>query len=176
MNKIFPLLLSVFFTFTLAGCAFDIVHIEDISRAFLAVLHAPMVNVHNEVFNVGQTEENYRIRDIAEIVKNTVPGCKIEFAKDAGPDKRNYRVNCGKIKQALPAFKPQWSARKGADELYHAFEKANLSPADFEGPRFKRIDHIKDLLRKGLLDDSLRWTRLAQRDFVPDSTFENVGG
>ncbi|MEQ9369393.1 MAG: SDR family oxidoreductase [Coleofasciculus chthonoplastes F3-SA18-01] len=99
-----------------------IVHIEDISRAFIAVLHAPREVIHNQAFNVGRNQDNYRIRDLAEIVKQTVPGCRIEYAKEAGPDKRCYRVNCSKIAQMLPEFQPQWNARRGAKELYTCFQ------------------------------------------------------
>ena len=94
-----------------------IVHIEDISRAFIAALEAPEERVHNEAFNVGSTAHNYRIRDIAEIVADVVPGCRLEIASDAGPDTRSYRVNFAKIARVLPAFKPQWDARRGAEQL-----------------------------------------------------------
>ena len=134
-----------------------IVHIEDISRAFLAVLHAPLDLVHNEAFNVGRSEDNYRIRELAEIVKETVPNTEIEFAPDAGPDKRCYRVDCGKIRRVLPEFQPAWDARKGARELYGTYKKIGLSVEDFEGPRFKRIAHIRKLTEDGLLESSLRW-------------------
>lgn len=134
-----------------------IVHIEDISRAFVAILHAPRDLVHNEAFNVARNEDNYRIRELADIVEETVPGCKIEYAKDAGPDKRCYRVDAGKIARTLPEFKPQWNARKGARELLEAYRKVGLKLEDFEGPRYKRIDHIKMLLSQKLLDESLRW-------------------
>lgn len=134
-----------------------IVHIEDISRAFLAVLEAPRDRIHNQAFNVGRTEENYQIRDLAEIVKETVPGCTIEFAADAGPDKRCYRADFGRIGRVLPAFKPQWDARRGARELYEAYQKVDLRVEDFEGARYKRIDHIQKLLAVGQLDANLRW-------------------
>ncbi len=104
-----------------------IVHIEDISRAFIAVLEAPRELIHNEAFNVGRNEDNYRIRDLAEIVQETVPNCRIEYAADAGPDKRCYRVDCSKIAKVLPDFQPQWDARKGAAELYeHIKSRLNL--------------------------------------------------
>jgi nucleoside-diphosphate-sugar epimerase len=135
-----------------------IVHIEDISRAFLAVLEAPVSAVHNEAFNVGRTEENYRISEIAQIVAETIPGCKIAYAPDAGPDKRCYRVNCDKIARALPAFNPQWTVKRGAEELYHAFQATGLSAGDYEGPKYKRIAHIRHLIDAGLLDRKLRWT------------------
>lgn len=134
-----------------------IVHIEDISRAFVAVLHAPLDLVHNQAFNVARNEDNYRIRELADIVKDTVPGCRIEYAKDAGPDKRCYRVDAGKIARTLPEFSPVWDARKGAQELLEAYQKIGLKHEDFEGPRYKRIDHIKMLLRTGRIDSSLRW-------------------
>jgi nucleoside-diphosphate-sugar epimerase len=133
-----------------------IVHIEDISRAFLAVLNAPVDVIHNQAFNVGRTEENYQIRDLAEIVKETVPGCTIEFAADAGPDKRCYRADFGLIARALPAFQPRWDARRGARELYDTYKKVGLRVEDFEGERYKRIDHIQRLLSSGRLDSNLR--------------------
>jgi nucleoside-diphosphate-sugar epimerase len=134
-----------------------IVHVEDISRAFLAVLHAPRELVHNQAFNVGRSEENYRIREIAEIVKQTVPNCYIEFAKDAGPDKRCYRVDSSKLIRTLPEYKPQWNARQGAEQLYKAYQQVGLTLADFEGPKYKRIDQIKKLIHEGRLDENLRW-------------------
>ncbi len=135
-----------------------IVHIEDISRAVLAVLDAPRETVHNQVFNVGSSSENYQIRDLAGIVRDTVPGCRIEYASDAGPDPRCYRVDFSKLAQTLPRFKPQWNARRGAEELYAAYGKADLKLEEFEGPKYKRIDHIKRLLSLGRLDPTLRWS------------------
>ncbi len=113
--------------------------------------------VHNQAFNVGLTEENYQIRELAEIVKETVPGSRIEFANDAGPDKRCYRVDCGKLKRILPEFRPQWSARRGAMQLYETYKEVGLRLEDFEGPRYKRIDHLRQLLDAGLLDSTFRW-------------------
>ena len=135
-----------------------IVHIRDISAAFIAALEAPRELIHNEVFNVGRTEENFRIREIAEIVIETVPGSRLEFAPDAGPDKRNYRVNSDKIQRVLPNFKPQWTARKGAQELYETYQRHGLALDEFEGQRYRRISHIKHLVESGQLDDTLRWT------------------
>lgn len=134
-----------------------IVHIEDIGRAFLAVLTAPREVVHNQALNVGQTEENYRIRELAEIVQDVVPGSRIEYAKDGGPDPRCYRVDFGKIRRLLPEFKPQWNARRGAEELYAAYRTTGLVLEDCEGPRFKRIDHLKQLLATHRVDATLRW-------------------
>jgi nucleoside-diphosphate-sugar epimerase len=134
-----------------------IVHIEDISRAFIAALRAPRDKVHNQAFNVGRTDENYRIREIADIVRDTVPGCKIEYAKDAGPDLRCYRADFTKITRALPDFKPQWDAKRGARELYEAYRRIGLKLEDFEGSRFKRIDHIRQLMGSDLLGSDLRW-------------------
>lgn len=133
-----------------------IVHIEDISRAFLAALEAPTSVVRNEAFNVGQTDHNYRIRDIAEIVAGVVPGCRIDSAPDAGPDKRSYRVDFGKIRRLLPAFQPQWDARRGAEQLYRAYCASGVTLDEFEGPRFQRISHIRKLMADGILDSELR--------------------
>jgi nucleoside-diphosphate-sugar epimerase len=134
-----------------------IVHIEDISRAFIAALEAPESAVFNEAFNVGQTAHNYQIRDLAQIVAEVVPGCRVEFADDAGPDTRSYRVSFEKIKNRLPAFKPQWDARKGAEQLYKAYASSGVTLEDFEGPRYQRIGHIRKLMVDGILDDGLRY-------------------
>jgi nucleoside-diphosphate-sugar epimerase len=136
-----------------------IVHIEDISRAFLAVLAAPPEAVRAQALNVGRNDQNYRIREIAEIVKETVPGCEIAFAEGAGPDKRNYRADFSKITRVLPGFRPQWDARKGAQQLYEAYQRIGLKVEDFEGPRYRRIDQIRRLMASGDLGADLRWNR-----------------
>jgi nucleoside-diphosphate-sugar epimerase len=135
-----------------------IVHIRDITAAILSVLDAPQHVIHNEIFNVGQTEENYRIRDLADIVAEIVPGCRVEYAPDGGPDKRCYRVNCDKIRRVLPGFRPQWTARQGAQELYEAYRAVGLSFADLELGRYTRITHIQKLMQAEQLDSSLRWS------------------
>jgi nucleoside-diphosphate-sugar epimerase len=134
-----------------------IVHIEDISRAFLAALEAPQEVVHKQVFNVGATTENYRVRDIAEIVRQTVPDSSITYATDAGPDRRSYRVDCSKIARTLPNFRPQWTAMAGAKELHQRYSQFGLQSEDFEGERYQRLAYLKSLLSKGFLDTSLRW-------------------
>jgi nucleoside-diphosphate-sugar epimerase len=133
-----------------------IVHIEDISRAFIAALSAPREVVHNQIFNVGRTDENYIVKEIAEIAKETVPDSRIEYARDAEPDKRSYRVDFSKIAAALPEFKPQWTARLGAKQLYDAYVKAGIVLEDFEGPRYRRISHLENSVSNGYLDKTLR--------------------
>ena len=134
-----------------------IVHIEDISRAFLAAIEAPIEVVHNEVFNVGITTENYRIREIAQIVEDTVPGASVEYAAGAGPDKRTYRVDCSKISRLLPNFRPQWTARRGARELYEKYCEHGLVLEDFEGARYQRLAYLQSLIARGAIDGNLRW-------------------
>jgi nucleoside-diphosphate-sugar epimerase len=138
-----------------------IVHIEDISRAFIAALEAPSDAVRGEALNVGQTAHNYTVREIAEIVSQVVPGCSIELSPDAGPDPRSYRVSFEKIARVLPAFKPQWDARKGAEQLYDAYRRSDLTLEQFEGPRYQRIAHIRKLLADGWLDANLRVAKVA---------------
>jgi nucleoside-diphosphate-sugar epimerase len=134
-----------------------IVHIEDIARAFIAVLRAPREAVHNQAFNVGINSENYRIRQIAEIVEETVPNSRVEYAPGGEPDTRCYRVDCGKIIRQVPGFKPQWNVRRGAQQLYEAYRRHGLKLEEFEGPTYQRIGHIKKLLASGALDETLRW-------------------
>ena len=134
-----------------------IVHVEDICRAYIAALQAPRETVHNQAFNVGLTTENYQIHELADMVQEIVPGCRVDFAADAGPDKRCYRVDCNKIARVLHGFKPQWTARRGVEQLYQAYKTIGLQLEDFEGPKFMRIAHIKKLIGEGLLDENLRW-------------------
>ena len=137
-----------------------IVHVRDISLAYIAALQAPRALVHNEAFNVGLTSENYQVKEIAEMVREIVPECQLDFAPTAGPDKRNYRVNCDKIASTLHEFKPQWTARKGIQELYNAFQKSGLTLKDFEGITYKRIAHLKKLIEDGLLTENLHWRHI----------------
>ncbi|MGH9498291.1 MAG: NAD-dependent epimerase/dehydratase family protein [Terriglobales bacterium] len=134
-----------------------IVHIEDIVQAAIRTLEAPIEVIHNQTFNVGQTAENYRICEIAEVVKETVPGCHIEYAPGGGPDKRCYRVDCGKIRQLLPAFKPRWNLQKGAKQLLESYLSTGLKSVDVDEGRYTRITHLKRLIGQGRLDSSLRW-------------------
>jgi nucleoside-diphosphate-sugar epimerase len=134
-----------------------LVHIEDISRAFLACLEAPRELVHNEAFNVGNTRENYQIRQVAEIVREVVPNSRVAFGEGAGPDIRNYRVDCSKLARTFPEAVPRWTVREGVEELYEAYQRCPLTSEDFFG-RLIRISRIKELLAQGLVDDDLRWT------------------
>jgi nucleoside-diphosphate-sugar epimerase len=133
-----------------------IVHIEDISRAFVAVLHAPREKIHNRAFNVGVPGENFRIRELAEIVRDVVPGSHIEVAEGASPDMRNYRVDCSLLPKVATEYRPRWNARSGAEELYQAYRGAKLTLEDFEGSRYNRIAHVRQLIAGGLLDHTLR--------------------
>jgi len=136
-----------------------IIHIRDIIAAIVAVLDAPQDAIHNQVFNVGRTEENYRIRELAQIVAETVQGCRIDYAPDGGPDKRCYRVNCDKIARMLPNFRPQWTARKGAQELYEAYRRVGLTADDMKQGRYIRMNQIQRLLQSQRIDPSLRWSQ-----------------
>jgi nucleoside-diphosphate-sugar epimerase len=134
-----------------------LVHIEDISRAFLAGLEAPRESVHDEAFNVGRNEENYRIREVADLVEEIVEGSTVTYAEDGGPDKRCYRVNCDKLLETLPAYAPRWRVRDGIEELYAAYQAVVLKQDDLEGSRYLRIKHILELIDAGRLDANLRW-------------------
>jgi nucleoside-diphosphate-sugar epimerase len=134
-----------------------IVHVQDIARAFAAVLAAPREVIHHQAFNVGANGENYQVRELAEIVRKTVPGCAVEYAADAGPDPRSYRVDFGKFSRSFPDFKPHWNASFGAKDLFAALLEANITLADFQGRKYIRLAQIKHLLEQGSLDDTLRW-------------------
>ena len=135
-----------------------IVHIRDIIAGVVAVLDAPREVVHNQTFNVGRNDENFRIRELADIVAGVVPGCRVEYAPGGGPDLRCYRVNFDKINRLVPAFRPQWTARQGAHELYEAYRSVGLTAADMGQGRYVRINEIRRLQEAGRLDSNLHWT------------------
>jgi len=134
-----------------------IVHVEDIARACAAILAAPAVAINNCAFNVGVTGENYQVRDLAEIVRQTVPGCEVEYSIQGGADSRNYQVDFSKLARVLN-FRPKWNARLGATELYNTFRNVGLTREEFLGGKFTRLTQLKLLLQNKNLDQNLRWT------------------
>jgi nucleoside-diphosphate-sugar epimerase len=134
-----------------------IVHVEDICRAFATVLDAPRSVVHNRAFNVGVTADNVQIKEIATIVGQVVPECRIEFAEGASPDKRCYKVNCDLLPSVLRTFRPAWRVVPGARQLYDLYRKEGLTLEEFEGPKYQRIGQIKQLLAEGEIDETLRF-------------------
>jgi nucleoside-diphosphate-sugar epimerase len=133
-----------------------LVHIIDISRAFMAVLDAPRELIHDEAFNVGSSSENYQIREIAAMIERLVPGVRATFAEGGGPDKRSYQVDCSKIGRVLPGFEPQWTVPLGIQEMHDAYVRHGLTFEDFTGPRFLRIKRVRELQAAGLVDGELR--------------------
>jgi len=144
-----------------------LVHIEDIAKAFLAVLEAPRELVHNEAFNVGITSENYRVREVADMVAQIVPNSRVTYAGDASPDARNYRVDCNKIRARLPAFQPGWTVRQGIEQVYEAFCHHGTSAEEFLSSQFIRLKRIRELQTAGALDEMLRWREPAQPSRTP---------
>lgn len=136
-----------------------IVHVQDIVRAFSAVLTAQREAIHNQVFNVGVNTENYQVRELAEIVREEFHGCRLTYDEHGGPDPRSYRVDFSKINRQLPEFKPSWTARTGVEELREAYEEIKLNHADFIGPKYVRIAKLKSLIKDGKLDEDLRWKK-----------------
>jgi len=134
-----------------------LIHVEDVCRAFTAVMEAPQDVIHNQVFHVGTNAENYQIIQLAEIVKRVVPGCEIEFVTDHDGDQRTYIADFTKIETLVPEFQPKWTAETGAEQLYQAYKEAGLTLEDFTGSRYVRLKRIDDLLKGELLDPSLRW-------------------
>jgi nucleoside-diphosphate-sugar epimerase len=145
-----------------------LVHIEDIAKAFVAVLEAPRELVHNEAFNVGLTSENYRVREVADMVAEVVPSSRVTYAGDASPDTRNYRVDCEKIRSRLPAFQPRWSVRKGIEQVYEAFCHHGTSAEEFLSSQFIRLKRIRELQTAGALDEMLRWRATGRPACAPN--------
>ncbi len=134
-----------------------ICHVEDIARAFLAALEAPREVVSGQALNIGRASENYRVREIAEFAGEAVPGCTIEIGSESGPDPRSYRVDFSKVGRVLPAFRPQWTARKGAVELAEAYTRHGLTSAGFTS-RYQRLPQLQSLRTAGGVDETLRRT------------------
>jgi nucleoside-diphosphate-sugar epimerase len=135
-----------------------LVHAEDIAAAFVALLEAPREVVHGKAYNIGQTDENYLIRDVAELIAEVLPGSRLAFAEGAGTDLRNYRVSCDLVAAEVPGFSPQWTVRKGVEQLVEAYQRHGLTIEEFTGERHQRLKRIKALQATGQLDASLRWT------------------
>jgi nucleoside-diphosphate-sugar epimerase len=135
-----------------------LVHIEDISRAFLAALEAPRELVHDQAFNVGRAEDNVQVKDIADLVRDAVPGSLVSLAENAGPDLRNYRVDFAKLTDTFPDLKLRWRVREGVEELAGAYARYGLTYEDFMSARFVRLRRIRELLAASLVDETLRLT------------------
>jgi nucleoside-diphosphate-sugar epimerase len=135
-----------------------LVHVEDIARACVACLEAPTSTIHNQAFNIGTTGENYRVRDVAEIVRETVPGATVEYAAGSSPDPRDYRVDFTKVQIQLPDFKPRWRVPDGARQVYEGLKGNGVTHAAFTGWPFTRLSQIRRLRESGALDADLRWT------------------
>ena len=134
-----------------------LVHVRDIAKATLALLEAPEDAIRGEAFNIGSSEQNYLIRDLAEIVRSRLPACEITFADGASPDPRSYRVDFTKFATAFPSCAFEWTAERGADELARAYEDADLTLDDFQGNRYIRLHQLRRLIEAGELDGTLRW-------------------
>jgi len=134
-----------------------LVHIEDITQAVVCALKADREVIHGLAVNVGSNDENYQMRDLAEMVRETVPNCAIETEDGAGPDERCYRANFDKIHRVFPNFKTKWTARMGVEQCYQSYLKHGLNSEEYEGVKYKRIAHIEQLIADGKLDTNLRW-------------------
>jgi nucleoside-diphosphate-sugar epimerase len=134
-----------------------LVHVDDIATAFLAVLHAPREVVHDQAFNVGRTDQNFRVGEVAEMVRAVVPGSKVTYAAGGGPDPRCYRVDCDKLPRLVPEYRPCWTVAEGIRQLFETYEAVGLTGADFHGSKYLRIERIRELLSAERLDEDLRW-------------------
>lgn len=135
-----------------------LVHVEDVARAYVAALEAPRDAVHNQAFNIGRDDQNFKVRDIAEVVRQAVPGCAVGFAAKAGPDARSYRVSFAKAAEGLPGFRVGWSLEAGVQQMVDCFRQRGLTQAELQGRPFVRLAQLRYLLETGLLSSDLHWT------------------
>ena len=140
-----------------------IIHVRDVAAAVLEMLAAPPDVIRGVAFNVGANSENYQVRELAEIVRDTFPGCTVEYAEDAGPDPRSYRVDFGKLARAFPQFETRWTPADGAEELRHAFDEVALTLEGFQGDKYTRLARLRLLADQGRLDDELHWVDALQQ-------------
>jgi len=134
-----------------------LVHVEDIGNACIAVLEAPREVVFNEAFNVGQDSENFQVKDIAEIIQQTVPGSEIEYAGENKGDPRSYRVSFAKINERLPGYQPRWTLKQGAEELYRFLQDIEISTDIFHDRKFTRLTQLQYLLACKRIGTDLFW-------------------
>jgi nucleoside-diphosphate-sugar epimerase len=146
-----------------------LVHVEDICQAFLLVLESSRERIHNEAFNVGASSENYRIRDVAEMVRQAVPQSVVTYAEGGGPDLRCYRVDCEKFAHAFPQFQPRWTVARGVEQVYAAYREQKLTSDDLSGTRYFRINRIQQLQSEGQLDRFLRFRAKGPVPFAAQS-------
>src|SRR5579883_78387 len=135
-----------------------LIHVRDVSAAFIAALEAPAERVWNQSVNVGAGRDNYTVRQIATLVNEAFPECQVTFSDDPPADSRSYQVDFSKLSRVLPEFEPSCSLPQGIAELRDAFRAANVTLEDFQGPRYTRLKHIQELLQQGELDVNLRRT------------------
>jgi len=140
-----------------------VVHVQDVARAFLAALEAPVADVWNQAFNTGANHLNHQIVELARIVADTVPGCEFEILAQPGADQRTYKADFGKFARVFPSFTFKWNAREGARELYQTFKRIGLTYDDYIDKRFTRLKWIRHLLETQQLSDSLRWQNQEER-------------
>lgn len=133
-----------------------LVHIEDIGRAALAAATAPREVVHNQAFNIGRSDANYRVREIAEAIHGAFPNARLEITGEAGGDPRSYRVDFGKALNGLPGFTPQWTLAMGVDEIARYLRNGGLGDAAFDSRLFIRLKQLKYGMETGWLDSALR--------------------
>jgi nucleoside-diphosphate-sugar epimerase len=136
-----------------------VVHVQDVARAFIAALEAPLADVHDQAFNVGSEALNHQVIDLARIAASTVPGCELDVQAQPGADQRTYKTDFGKFARTFPDFRFDWTPVRGAEELREAFERVGLDQETFTDRRFTRLRWLEHMLNSGALDDSLRWSR-----------------
>jgi len=137
-----------------------LIHVEDLARGYIASIEAPRELIHNEAFNLGRDEDNYRIKDIADLIQKVVPDCKVAYTGEHGPDARTYRVDFSKINTRLGNyFKPQWNLKKGIKNLYDAYIEHGLKEDEFTGDKYIRLSRLKSLMNRKLLDEKLLWVK-----------------
>ncbi|MBI4234836.1 SDR family oxidoreductase [Candidatus Peregrinibacteria bacterium] len=134
-----------------------LVHVDDVCQAIIETLKAPREKIHDQAFNVGNSDGNYQVKSIAEAVHEILPSCEVTFGEQTSPDKRDYCVSFEKIQKVLPSFKPQWNLQKGASQIAERFKGHGLDASDFKGPRYVRIERLKQLINEDKLTPNLTW-------------------
>jgi len=133
-----------------------LIHVEDIAMAFLVLMEADRSLIHDQAFNVGATDENYRIASVASMVEEVVDGSVVTLSDDAFGDPRSHRVDCTKLETTFPAARPRWTVRKGIEQLAEAYLSNGVTLEQLEGSRYQRIRHVVGMIDQGMLGPDLR--------------------
>jgi nucleoside-diphosphate-sugar epimerase len=135
-----------------------LINVKDMARAIEWAISRDVANGGEFLaVNVGSDEWNYQVKDLAQAVAKVIPGVDVSINKDAQPDKRSYRVNFDLFKKLAPGHQPKFDLITSIKELRDGLEAMEFKDGDFRNSKYMRLNILKQLRDKGLLDQNLEW-------------------